>query len=91
MHVNLKVSTSEEYFLQTEREIDWEEENSFKIQLKQAQGLQEILATEVSIFMLRRATGFCGSLVDTMAGVRRKLIKKYENDYETYVEYNDFY
>jgi hypothetical protein len=91
MHVNLKVSTSGEYFSQQEREIDWEEDDNSKVPTKQADEIEKILATEVSIFLLRRATGFCGSVVDQMVSVRRQLIKKYENDYETYIEYNDFY
>jgi hypothetical protein len=91
MHVNLKVSTSEEYFSQIEREIDWEENDNSKVPRKQADEIGKILATEVSIFLLRRATGFCGSLIDHMAIVRRGLIKKYEIDYETYIEYNDYY
>ena len=91
MHVNLKVSTSEEYFSQVEREIDWEEDDASKVPTKQADEIGKILATEASIFLLRRATGFCGSLIDHMVSVRRGLIKKYEIDYETYIEYNDFY
>lgn len=91
MNVNLMVSTSGEYFSQVEREIDWDCNDNSKISIKQAEELQKILATEVSIFLLRRATGFCGSLVDSMVNIRRELIKKYENDYESYVSYNDFY
>jgi len=91
MHVNLKVSTSEEYFSQVEREIDWEEDDTSKVPTKQADEIGKILATEVSIFLLRRATGFCGSLIDHMVSVRRGLIKKYEIDYEPYIEHNDFY
>lgn len=91
MHVNLKVSISEEYFSQTEREIDWEENDSTKIPTKQADDLQKILATEASIYLLRRATGFCGSLIDNMVSIRRELINHYESNYETYVVYNDYY
>jgi hypothetical protein len=91
MHVNLKVSTSEEYFLQVEREIDWEEKDTSKVPIKQADEIGKILATEVSIFLLSRATGFCGSLIDHMVSVRRGLIKEYEIVYEAYIEYNDFY
>jgi hypothetical protein len=91
MYVNFRVSTSEEYFSQIGREIDWEENDNSKVPTKQADEIGKILATEVSIFLLRRSTGFCGSVVDQMINVRRELIKKYENDYETYVEYNDFY
>lgn len=91
MYVNLKVSTSEEYFSQQEREIDWEEDDASKVPTKQADEVGFILVTEVSIFLLRRATGFCGSVVDQMVSVRRGLIEKYESEYETYIEYNDFY
>lgn len=91
MHVTLKVSTCEEYFSQTEREIDWEDNDATKISIKQANKLQKILATEVSIFLLRRATGFCESLIDDMATIRREFINQYENYYEVYVEYNDYY
>ena len=91
MYVNLKVSTSEEYFSQVGREIDWEEDDKTKISTKQAEDLQKILATEVSIFLLRGTNGICGSLIDNMVSIRRDLIKKYEKKYEIYVEYNDYY
>lgn len=92
MHVDLKVTLSEEYFSQVGKEIDWEEENdSTKIPVKQAKELQKILTTEVSIFLLRRAYGICGSLSETMSSIRRELINNYEKEYETYIEYNDFY
>ena len=87
MKVELKVSTSEEYFSQVERVIDWEDDSDWKV----ATEIDKILATEVSIFLLRRATGFCGSLIDKMVEIRRGLINKYESDYEPYQEYNDFY
>jgi hypothetical protein len=91
MHVDLKVSTSGEYFSQVEREIDWEEDDSSKVPIKQADEIGKILATEVSIFLLRRSTGFCGSLIDHMRSVRNGLIKNYESEYDTYIKYNDFY
>ncbi len=91
MYVNLKVSTSGEYFSRQEMEIDWQEDDASKVPSKQADEVGEILATEVSIFLLRRATGFCGSVVDQMVSVRRGLIEKYETKYETYIEHNDFY
>ena len=91
MYVNLKVSTCEEYFSQVEREIDWEENDNSKVPVKQSDEIEKILATEASIFLLRRSTGFCAGLVDIMVNIRRDLINKYENDYETYIEYNEFY
>jgi len=91
MHVNLKVITCNDYFSQVGRKIYWNENDKSKVQVKQADEINKILATEVSIHLLRDATGICGSLIDTMVGIRRELIKKYETNYETYIEYNDFY
>lgn len=91
MHVDLKITTSEEYFAQTDREIDWDDNNENKISTDQAEELQKILATECSIYLLRRVTGLCGSLVDNMVTIRRELVNKYEQTHEKYIEYRDFY
>ena len=91
MDVNLKVNTSEKYFSQVGKEIDWEEDDNLKVSTKQADEVEKILATEIAIFLMRRSTGFCDSLIESMFSVRRGLINKYESEYEAYVEYNDFY
>tara|TARA_R110000822_G_scaffold270774_1_gene393668 strand:- start:99 stop:374 length:276 start_codon:yes stop_codon:yes gene_type:complete len=91
MHVDLKITTSEEYFSQTNREIDWDGDNKNKVSTDQAEELQKILAAECSIYLLRRVTGLCGSLIDNMVTVRRELINKYEQTHEKYIEYRDFY
>ena len=90
MHVNLKVNTSEDYFSQSKREVDWEEDDNTKISFEQANEIQKILTTEISVFLLHRAVAACGS-VDSMISIRRNLIEKYEETYEKYIEYNDFY
>jgi len=62
------------------------------IPYEQSKEIANILTCEVSIYLLRRATGGCGSLADNMVGMRRKLVIEYEAKYkEKYVEYNDFY
>lgn len=92
MHVDFKVVTMEDYFNQTEREIDWDGEGDItKVPYKQAKLIQKILTTEASIYLLRRATGLCGSLSDTMAGIRSQYIKEYNDKYEEYICFNDFY
>lgn len=90
MHVKLDVITSEEYFLKLGQEIDWEENDNTKISINQQDEIAQILTTEASIYLLRRATGLCGSLVDNMVIIRRDLINEYEYTYGPYVEYNDF-
>lgn len=91
MHIDLEITISEEYFNETNREIDWDGDDTTKIPYEQADSLQEILASEVSIYLLRRSTGVCGSLIDNMMKIRRNLINKYEEKYEPYREYRDFY
>ncbi|MCP4990528.1 MAG: hypothetical protein GY928_32150 [Colwellia sp.] len=91
MHINLQITTSEEYFNETDRQIDRDDDDNTKIPYKQADALQKILAAEVSIHLLRRTTGICGSLVDNIVEVRRHLINEYEQTYEPYKEYRDFY
>jgi hypothetical protein len=90
MKLELKVITSDVYFSQTGREIDWGENDSTKISCNQAEQIDTILATEASIFLLRRTEGGIGALVSSMDIVRRQFIDKYERDYEPYIEYNDF-
>ena len=88
----LNVSLAREYFDKTDREIDHDETGKAGlIPIDKADLLQNILTTEVSIYLLRRNIGFCGSLVDDMANIRRRLIDNYELDFEPYIEYNDFY
>lgn len=91
MHVDFKVVTMEDYFNQTEREIDWEEDDNAKVPYEQAKLIQKILTTEASIYLLRRATGLCESLTDTMVGIRYQYIKEYSEKYEEYISFNDFY
>ena len=91
MHVNLLVTDSEEYFAQTDREIDWDGNDNTKVQFEKHEALQKILTTEVGIYLLRRATGICAGVVENMVEIRRLFIDRYEANYEPYVEHNDFY
>lgn len=91
MHVDFKVVTMENYFHQIGREIDWEGNDNTKVPYKQAELIQKILAIEASIYLLRRATGLCGCLTDTMVGIRSQYIKEYNEKYEEYISFNDFY
>lgn len=93
MHIELYTVTARDYFNHVEKEINYEDENiDGMIPAKQADVIADILTCEVSIYLLRRATGGCGSLADNMVAMRRKLIEQYEKEYnEKYVVYNDFY
>lgn len=91
MTLNLNVSTSEAYFSEVDKEIDWEENDNTKISLKQAGHIDKIIAIEHAIYLLRRTAGGYGHLSDTLIEIRRDFIIKYENIYEPYIEYNDYY
>ena len=87
MYVNLKINTAEEYFLVLDREINWDDSEFFK----ESQVINQILACEMSIFLLRRASGVDGCIIDNMIIVRRNLIDSYKLAYQEYFEFNDFY
>lgn len=90
MYVDL-LDTYNQYFDRQGKEVDYDEEGiDGLVPYEQAQALQKILTCEVSIYLLRRNEGLCGSLVDDMISIRRKFIDEYEEKYEKYVEYNDF-
>jgi len=99
MHVDLKVTTVTEYANHLGLEIDYEERepeywkkpaNSETISAKEADALQCILSCEVSIYLLRRSTGHCGSVVDNMVEIRRFFINKYEEAFaKAYKDIND--
>jgi len=92
MKVELNVDTSEDYFNEVDKEIDWDEEGDpNKIPYEQAEDIQKIITSEASIYLLRRSTGVCGSLTDTMCEMREKLIIEYQNKWsEEYISYNDY-
>ena len=90
MHVTLDITTAEEYFAKTDREVDWDHDLDKDIPEDQANALQDILTIEVSIYVLRRVTGLCGMQADVMASLRQSLICEYEIIYEPYILYRDF-
>jgi len=90
MYVDL-IDTYNQYFELSEREVDYDEEGiDGLVPMEQAYALQKILTCEVSLYLLRRNEGLCGSVVDDMVSIRRKFIEEYEAKYEKYVEHNDF-
>lgn len=85
------ITTSEEYFNETERQVDWDDNDNTKVSTKQADDLQKILATEAAIYILHRTAGGVGHLVDVMVEIRRNYINIYEKNHEPYIEYNEYY
>lgn len=91
MHVNLRCATVSEYSVEVDREIDWDNENkeSDMISYNESKAIQHILSTEVSIYLLRRSTGHCGSVTDDMCDIRQKFIMEYEKTFgREYVKIN---
>ena len=91
MQLSFVVTTAEEYFKQFNFEIDWDEVGGVrKVSIERADKIQEILACEIAIHLMRRNTGFDDSPIDSMIKIRRGLIEKY-NENGKYKEFNDFY
>lgn len=58
-------------------------------QYKQDDHIQQILAIELSLFILRRVVGVPGETIDAMQDVRRKKIAEYEEYYGEYKDVNE--
>lgn len=51
--------------------------------------IQNILSTEVSIYLTRRTSGCCGSIIDNLRGLRRQFIYEYEQKFKKqFIDYN---
>ena len=86
------VTTSEQYYEQVGKEIDYDETGGDgMVPMQEAEAIQNILTCECSIYLLRRQAGWCGSITDDMIALRRKFINEYELNGKIYIEYNDFY
>ena len=90
MQVTLPVTTATDYFEKIGKEIDYDNEGiENSVTCEEADMIQKILTAEVCIFMLRRAYGICGSLVDDMVSTRRELITTYESSFSKKYIYNN--
>lgn len=90
MHVDLDVTVASEYATkQGFADVDWEESGEATMMpMNEGDAIQKILTCEVSIYLLRRSTGHCGSVVDNMIEIRRYFIEKYKQEFEK--EYEDY-
>ena len=93
MHVELNITVALEYAQeQGFEDVDWLEENlPNHMPMDEGEAIQKILTCETSIYLLRRSTGHCGSVVDNMVEIRRNFINEYEIEFEKrYIEYNGY-
>ena len=89
----LPISTTTDYLsvlLDTDNESEIisnfydDNDNSEQISL-----IGEILAIEHSIYLLRRANQICGSHIDNIVSLRRKLITQYEKNHGDWLNDNE--
>jgi hypothetical protein len=87
------VTTSEQYYDQVGKEIDYDETGGEgMVPMQEAEEIQHILTCECSIYLLRRHVGWSQVISDDMIALRRIFIEIYEQTYDKiYIEYNDFY
>lgn len=93
MKVNLRITTSSDYFKALGLEIDWEETGAEGlVSLSEAEAIQKIITCEVSVWLLRRAYGIDGTLYEDMARTRRHFIERFESEFsKKYISLQDFY
>lgn len=92
MKIDLEVTLAQEYFNKEGKVIDYDKVGGDnKVSTQQADALQKILTSEVSIHLLRRSTGICGSLADDMIRIRKEYQLNYARYFGKYIQYNDYY
>ena len=90
--IDLIITSATDYFNEVDKEIDWDgdSDNPNEISYEQADDITKIISTEFSLYLLRRTSGVCGSLVDSMDLIRQRLMMNYEETWqEEYIEYNN--
>jgi hypothetical protein len=85
----LPVATAFEYMAKRGDDIDDETELT-ALQQREYNMLQNILSMDVSIYLTRRTSGLCGSVIDDLRDMRRVFISKYNSCYDRkYINYNE--
>lgn len=83
----ITISTAFEY-LKTRDNIS-EDADYTDEQEKEYDYLQNILSIEVSIYLTRRTSGCCGSIIDNLRTLRIYFILKYEKKFnKPFIDYN---
>lgn len=83
----LNVTTAYEY-LQKRDNIPADKELT-EIEQKEYDAIQNVLSMEVAIFLTRRTSGCCGSIIDNIRQIRSNCIAEYENEYGiSFIDYN---
>jgi ribosomal protein S17E len=78
---DMVVTTSWEYFKKVGR-IDFDDDKDFTPEeSKEIEAIQRILCIKIAIYLTRRTSGCDGYVVDTLRGMCRELIEKYELDF----------
>lgn len=85
----LIVTTAYEY-LQKRDNMPTDKELT-EIEQKEYDAIQNILSMEVAIFLTRRTSGCCGSIIDNIRQIRRNFIAEYQKEYGiSFIDYNSY-
>jgi len=88
LNESLNVSTSYDYLKKMNGFFDDEKEPS-DIEHKEMEAIQNILSMDVAIYITRRTSGLCGSVIDNLRNLRVFFINQYNAEYKKhYVDYN---
>jgi hypothetical protein len=88
--MDLKITVAEEYFRSIGKPLS-DEDYDNKEKYKEIKSIGEIVALEVSIHLCRRTVGVDGSVSDSLYSLRRTLIEKHNEDFDNYIDNQDFY
>jgi hypothetical protein len=88
---HLVVITSSDYFQREGSfgDFDWDDGSYTKEQEAESEAIQNILSIEVAIYLTRRTSGMCGSVVDNLRSICSDFINEYQEKFKKqFVDFN---
>lgn len=88
---HLVVITSSDYFQREGSfgDFDWNEDTLTDQQEAECEAIQNILSTDVAIYLTRRTSGMCGSVVDNLRSICNNFINEYQEKFnKKYIDFN---
>lgn len=88
---NMVVTTSSEYFQREGSfgDFDFNDGTYTPEQEAESEAIQNILSTDIAIYLTRRTSGICGSVVDNLRSIYNNFVNEYQEKFnKTYIDYN---
>jgi hypothetical protein len=88
---HMVVTTSYEYFQKEGSfgDFDWDDGTLSDDQESECEAIQNILSADIAIFLTRRTSGMCGSVVDNLRSIYNNFVNEYQEKFnKKYIDFN---